>query len=168
MGLLGRIFGKKGDEPQTSEGQLLRRKMLEGSPREMGFEPSDEFPKVAGVIADMPMSGIEVSIFGSATADGSLYTSSQFGIIGGCQHEGARKAALELTRKANEFYDEATPAQDTAYPPTGTVRFYLMGFDDLRFLDAPEKSAIEGTHRYSSLYGCAQMLMTQLRIASGG
>src|SRR5437868_2213698 len=70
------------------------------------------------------------------TGDASIYTTGTFGVIGGIGHEAVRLTAKKCVKVAEKHYEEATPTTEYPYPKTGRVRFYLVGYDGVRVIDA--------------------------------
>src|SRR6186997_3038858 len=62
----------------------LRTMMLTTPAAEAGFEPTESFPKVFGVVMDIAMSGgLTATVVSMYDGHASLYTTSTFGVLGG-------------------------------------------------------------------------------------
>ena len=121
-------------------GRALRQKMLRMTPVEAGAAPTLKFPRVYGVLMDVPISSQHAAtVFANAQGDASLYTTGTFIITGGSAYETVRKAALAFVEAADSFYDAATPTTAFPYPAVDKVRFYLLTFQGVRMLDEPVK-----------------------------
>jgi hypothetical protein len=145
----------------------LRLKML-AAPAELSLKPTQEFPKVCGVLMDWPidMGGTSFvsTVVSLSTGDASVYTTGTFGVFGGIGHESVRIAAKSLVRVGEKHYADAAPTTDYSYPKVGRVRFYLVCYDGVRMLETDLESARRGTDKCSDLYQEAQRVMTELRM----
>lgn len=142
----------------------LRTTMLTTPASKMGIEPSKVYPKVFGIVMDMPLSGGHTSTVVSM-CDGhtSLYTTSTFGVLGGIGHESVRTASTNFVKAAQSYYDEATATADYPYPVSDHVRFYLLGFDGVRVIDAEIASVEDRTDKRSGIWAAGQRVLTELR-----
>ncbi len=163
--LLG--FGCKQTENRSpSMGPELRTKILTTNPSEFELVPTKEFPRVYGVLMDWPVDDQTVTVVGMSDGNASLYTTSSFGVIGGVGHETVRNAAKDFVKKAEALFDLTQPTADHSYPGPGQIRFYLLTFQGLRFVEAPGKEISEGNSQLSELGNMAQHLITELRLVS--
>ena len=145
----------------------LREIILRTPASELGIEPSESFPRVFGMVMDMPISGgLTASVVSNCTGDASLYTTSTFGVIGGIGHESVRNAAGAFVQAAQPYYDQASPTAEFPYPATGRVRFYLLGFDGVRVLETDAASLQSRTAKYFELWMAGQNVLTELRLVS--
>ena len=142
--------------------------MLTATHGETGVIPTTDFPRVYACMMDFGLSGHMISVFATSSGDASLYSTSQFGIIGGGEHEPVRSAGMTLVRIADENFDLSSPARDIGYPDKDAVRFYLLTFEGLRRIDAPQSELGNENSPCYKLYAAGQELLGQLRIASGG
>jgi hypothetical protein len=147
-------------------GRSLRRMMLTLPPKEIDISPSEEFPRVYGVLMDWPLDEVTATVFSASDGAASLYTTSTFGIIGGQGHESVRTAAKKFVKAADRFYDAATPTTEYPYPASDRVRFYLLTFDGVRVIDTDLASINNHTGKYAKLFGLAQDVLTELRQVS--
>lgn len=155
-----------GAEAQNA-GRGLRQMMLTMPPAEAGISPTLKFPRVYGVIMDVPIGGKHTaSVFANALGDASLYTTGTFGVIGGGSHEAVRKAALAFVEAADRFYDTATPARSFPYPAADKVRFYLLTFQGVRVLEADLEAIRRGTSKSLSLFNLGNAVITELRVVT--
>jgi hypothetical protein len=158
------MAGEKAHSSSTeSAGRDLRARMLSSRAGDLGIKPSREYRRVWGVMMDWPVGNETATVVAVCDGNASLYTTGTFGVIGGVGHGEVRRAATTLVREADAFYSEARPTTDRSYPKANRVRFYLLTFDGLRFLDDDLNSVEGGQHRHSALFGRAQDVLTELR-----
>jgi hypothetical protein len=141
----------------------LRRMMLTTPASKISIQPSTDFPKVYGVLIDWPLGEHTATIVAMADGNASLYTTSTFGIMGGISHESVRNAATALVKAAQTYYEQATPTKDYLYPPSDRVRFYLLGFEGVRVIDADADALEKGRDKHVDLWAAGQNVVTELR-----
>ncbi|CAN5355433.1 hypothetical protein BH11PLA2_BH11PLA2_19850 [soil metagenome] len=141
----------------------LRLKALNASPADFGLKPTQEFPKVYGALAEFPMDEGTLTIVSLCDGNASLYTTGTFGVIGGFAHEPVRNAAATFVRAAQGFQDEAVTTNEFPYPKSDRVRFYLLTFDGVRFIDTDLASLEAGTNKYFTLFVKGNDVITELR-----
>lgn len=98
----------------------------------------------------------------------SLYTTSDFGVIGGGQHATVREAALKFVTVAQSHYARGVPAGDFTYAGADTVRFYLLGYEGLRKIEDSLSQLGNGTGAEVELWKAGQDVLTALRRAAEG
>ena len=153
--------------PEKSGPEVMREmrlNMLAVWPKEMGQKPTSDFPQVSEVVMDWPIQSTTVTVVSISTGDASIYTTGTFGVLGGIGHESVRIAATNCVKVAQQYYNEATPTKTYPYPASGRVRFYLVGYYDVRVIDADLDSVAGGKDRFSDLYKAAQQVITELRV----
>ena len=167
------LFGKSGrtQEPALSKdpadaGRALRQMVLSTSPAEFGANPTNEFPRVYGVLMDWPIGDIVATVFSSSTGAASLYTTSTFGVIGGEGHAAVRAAAIAFVRAADRLYDSATPTTTYPYPGSDRVRFYLLTFEGVRVVETDFASIGSRTNEYIEYFDLGQAVLTELRLVT--
>jgi hypothetical protein len=141
----------------------LRLKMF-AAPAELGMKPTQEYPRVCGVLMDWPIEMGTVTVVSLSTGDASIYSTGTFGVLGGIGHEAVRNAAQSFVKVAEKHYDEAAATKDYPYPKAGRVRFYLVCYDGVRTIDADLDSVRSGTDKCSDLYIAGQRVITELRM----
>lgn len=139
---------------------------LTTSPERLGFKPEKDYPKVYGVLTDWNMGDVTVSILALKDGAASLYTTSTFGVIGGEGHDAVRQAAERCVKMAGPHYDDGKAVADFAYPKKNQVYFYLLTYDGVRLCIGDVEEIDRGTDRTASLFGAAQDVLTQLRLAT--
>ena len=142
----------------------LRLKMLTAAPSDFGQQPSPEFPRVCGVVMDWPIEVGTVTLVSFSTGDASIYSTGTFGVLGGIGHESVRTAAKSCVKAAQSYYDDATPTKVYPYPANGRVRFYLVGFDGVRVIDADLEAVKRDGAKYSELFLSTQRVISELRM----
>src|SRR5882672_6762339 len=78
------------EPPKKSPAELMRDmrlKMLTTPPADFGQKPTQEFPRVCGVLMDWPIDAGTVSVVSFSSGDASIYTTGTFGVFGGIGHE---------------------------------------------------------------------------------
>jgi len=141
----------------------IRLKVLSTPASQMGRKPSQEYPHVDGLIMDWPIQDTTLSLMASSAGDGSIYTTGNFGVLGGIKYENVRNEATKLVKLAEKYYSLATPTKEFPYPQPGHVRFYLMCYDGVRVIDADANSLSGPSAKYSELFAEAQRMIGALR-----
>lgn len=143
----------------------LRIMMLTTPASEAGIRPSERFPKAFGVVMDLPISGGHTAtVVSMCDGHASLYTTSTFGVLGGIGHEPVRLASMNFVAAAQSHYGGATPTAEYPYPLPGHVRFYLLGFDGVRVIDAEIASVENRGDPCSVMWAAGQGVLTELRL----
>ena len=78
----------------------------------------------------------------------------------------ASSAATRFVRAADRLFDSATPTSEYPYPAAGRVRFYLLTFEGVRFIDTDFGSIENGTSKYAEFFGLGQAVLTELRLVT--
>ena len=139
--------------------------MLTTPASKVGIEPSEIYPKVFGIVMDLPVSGGHTAtVVSMCDGHASLYTTSTFGVLGGIGHESVRIASTNFVTAVQSHYDEAISTKDFPYPASGHVRFYLLGFDGVRVIDAEIASVEKSTDKRSEMWTAGQRVLTELRL----
>jgi hypothetical protein len=170
LGRVSRSSGAASPPKKNSAdmGRELRRIMLTTPMQETGVKPTEEFPRVYGILIDWPIGEQTATVFSSSTGAASLYTTSTFGIIGGEGHETVRGAAKALVRDSDRYFAEAKPTTEFPYPGADRVRFYLLTFDGVRFIDTDLASITNNTSKYAQIFRLGQAVLTELRLVTEG
>ena len=145
----------------------LRTMMLTTPASKAGIQPSERFPKVFGVVMDLPVSGGHTAtVVSMCDGHASLYTTSTFGVLGGIGHESVRIASTNFVTTVQTHYDAATPTTDYPYPVPDHVRFYLLGFDGVRVIDSEISEVEKRGGQYSAMWSAGQSVLTELRLVT--
>jgi hypothetical protein len=166
LGLASQTQAAAPSKPGADAMRELRLRAISVPAKEFGITPTNKFPRTYAVLIDFPIDQETATIVSLSDGSASLYTTSTFGIIGGGAHEKVKLAVANLIEASDKFYDAAIPTKDYPYPTKSKVRFYLVSFGGVRFIEA-EMSAIESDQsKYSSLFWLGQEVLTQLRLAT--
>ncbi len=93
----------------------------------------------------------------------SIYTTGNFGLLGGVKYEPVRNAARSFVKVGEKYYSDAVPAHDFPYPQTGHIRFYFICYDGVRMIDTDAASLSNAKGKYSDLFAEAQKEISALR-----
>jgi len=140
--------------------------MLTLPPKQMGTKPTQEYPRVYGILMDWPVGKQVATVFSTSTGAASLYTTSTFGIIGGEGHPNVRSAARTFVQAADRHFAESLPTTEFPYPAADRVRFYLLTFVGVRVIDTDLASVTKKVGNYAELFDCGQAVLTELRLAT--
>ena len=141
--------------------------MLTTPASKAGIQPTERFPKVFGIVMDMPISGGHTAtVVSMCDGHASLYTTSSFGVLGGIGHASVRTASSSFVATAQTHYDEARPTAEFPYPNAGHVRFYLLGYDGVRVIDAEIALVEKRSDKCSTLWSAGQRVLTELRLVT--
>jgi len=113
---------------------------------------------------DWPVGTNIVTVVARTTGDASIYTDGTFGILGGIGHEAVRSAATNCVSVAERHFESAAMTMDFPYPKTGRIRFYLVGYDEVRMIDGDLETVRTGKDKCSDLYEAAQRVVAELRM----
>ena len=166
MGFFSRLFGSSPPaqrESAADAGRGLRLTVLTTPPAKTGSKPTQDFPRVYGILMDWPIDEDTATVLATSAGTASLYTTSTFGIIGGEAHESVRVAAMRFVRAADRLFDASTPTTRYEYPARDRVRFYLLTFEGVRVVDTDLASLVNDTSPYAELFNLGQAVLTELR-----
>lgn len=141
----------------------MRLNLLTQSAAEAGIQASSQFPRLYGVLLDLPIGDVTATVVSICDGTTSLYTTSSFGVIGAGGHDSVRAASSTFIQATDAYYDDARPTTDFGYPPSNHVRFYLLAYDGVRVLEADLAAVEQGRDRLSSLYAQGQAVLTEVR-----
>lgn len=149
--------------PPENAGRELRRMMLQ-MPAEMStLEPTPEFPQAFGVLMDWPTDEVTVTIVAMSDGTTSLYTTSAFGILGGIGQPPIREAGAQFLQLAQAAFAEASVTQDFGYPCRGNVRFWFLGYGEVRVRDGRQADLEQGDDQLAKLWASGQLVITRFR-----
>ncbi len=145
-------------------GQGLRKMMLTSSPEKLGIKPSEVLQKTYGVLMDWPIGqGNIATIVSLCDGNASLYTNGTFGVIGGIGNETVRNCAIEFVGMAEKNYAEALSTSDYTYPKPDRIKFYFLGYAELRVIEADLNLVSGGNHQLSKMFHHAQKMIGLFR-----
>ena len=153
-------------QEEMEPGRELRQTFLDASAADRRLAPTPEYPKVFAVAMDWPVDDQFATVAAVADGTASLFTTAPFGVLGGPPKPTANQAARRFVTAAQSHFDRATPATAFPYPAATAVRFYLVGYDGVRYLEAPLDAVQDATAPLSPLYQAAQDVLTELQQAS--
>lgn len=156
---------KQNADPSDAMRQL-RLKMLTTNATEFGLQATAEFPYVYGALAEFPIGNNTATVLSLCDGNASLYTTSNFGVIGGQAHERVRTAATDFVNAAQAYHDVAIPTTEFPYPKSDRVRFYLLTFSGVRFIDTDLASIEADSNQYGLLFEKANNVLTELRLTT--
>ena len=137
-------------------GRDLRKMFLTTSAEKVGIQPSKEYPRVWGVAMDWPIGEHIATVISLSDGSASVYTTGTFGIIGGINDDGVRRAGKKLVKQAERYYDAATATQDFSYPALDHVRFFFVTFDGVRVIE-----------QFEVAHGATQQVFNAFRSGAG-
>jgi hypothetical protein len=162
------LFASK-DSPPPDEVYLgLRNIWFTIKPEEMGitFKPESKIPYA--VLMDMGVDGDTVTIVSSLIGDGSMYTSTGGGVIGGIEHENVRKASIDFVSVAGGFIDKMELTTEFPLPSGNRVKFYLITPGGIYTTEEVDVDVLVlGNHELSPLFFAGNVVITELRITTG-
>jgi hypothetical protein len=157
------------DSPPPEEVYLgLRNIWFTTKPEDLDitFEPESKVPYA--IVMDMGMDGNTVTIVSSIIGDGSMYTSTGGGVIGGIEHENVRKASIDFVKVSGRFIDKMELTTEFPLPSGNNIKFYLItpgGVYTTEEVDADMLAS--GNHELSPLFLAGNDVITELRITTG-
>lgn len=148
--------------------QQMRLQLLTAEPGRVGVRQEDPATRVYGVVFEFVMGPTVITV--SALHDGtaSIYTTTDFGVIGGGQHAAVREKAKKLIAIAQPLYDSAAPTSEFAHPDARTAQFFLLGWEGVRLRTDSLSELGRGQGQERELWCAGQDLLTALRHASEG
>lgn len=153
-------------EEEMEPGREQRQTFLDASAADRRLAPTPEFPKVFAVAMDWPVDDQFATITSVADGTASLYTTAPFGVLGGQPKATANQAARRFVTAAQSHFDRATPATTFPYPASTAVRFYLVGYDGVRYVEAPLDVVQDPAAPLAPLYQAAQDVLTGMQRGS--
>ena len=142
----------------------LRLQALELDPASIGFEPTDELPKVFGAVMDTGYPTATVTLVGLVDGTTSLYTTSTFGIIGGGGHESVATETRAFLIAVDDQLDGFGPDLGTDTPAVGDVTIHALTYEGRRSMTASEDDLGAGKHPLSPVFHAAHRVITALRM----
>lgn len=153
-------------ESQVPLGPDLRAKILSLHPSDIGLEPTDDLPRVWGVLMDMGMAAGWATVMTLADGTTSLYTSGTFGIIGAGAHPTVASASSRLLRKIESNLDIFEATSQFEPPAGGDTRFLVLTYDGIHARRGPSDTLAKGGDPLSPIFDAGQELLTKIRLAS--
>jgi hypothetical protein len=142
----------------------LRRQVLELDPAEAGLAPTDQFPRVWGVVMDTGYPNGTATVVALADGTTSLYLSSGGGIIGAGQHASVATATRALHGVVEAHLDQIPAAAHDELPPAHWVVMRALTFWGQRAILAEEDELGYDRHPLSPVFHAIHAVITQLRL----
>jgi hypothetical protein len=165
--MFDKLFGKKPKKPSSPmEVYLgLRGNLFALDPSSVKIAPDPELPTLWGILMEMSMGGVPITVVSLADGTTSLYTARGGGMIG----MGAHKAVADMSRQfiavAEQYLPQMAPITEFPTVALGHVKFYALSYKDGVFTtDQMENELETGQHPFSNLYGAGQNVITQMRL----
>ena len=158
------------DSPPPKEVYLgLRNLWFTTKPEDLGitFDPESKVPYA--IVMDIGIDGDTATIVSSIIGDGSMYTSTGGGIIGGIEHESVRTASMYFVNVAADIVDKMHLTTEFSLPSAGNVKFYLITPSGIYTMEEVNTDGLSGgSHELSPLFLAGNDVVTELRKISGG
>ena len=157
------------DSPPPEEVYLgLRNIWFTTKAEELGitFEPESKVPYA--ILMDMGIDGGTVTIVSSIIGDGSMYTSTGGGVIGGIDHENVRKASIDFVKISGAFIDKMNLTTEFPLPSGNNIKFYVITPGGIYTTEEADADVLaSGNHELSPLFLAGNDVITELRITTG-
>lgn len=141
----------------------LRQQVLTTTPAKIGVTPASQ-NQVWAVMMETGYPEAVMTLVAIADGTVSFYFSNGGGIIGVGEHEGPRKASMELIASSQDFLEEATITKTFPLPSMGKTRFYFLTLQGVRTVEFKEDDLGNNKLPLSTLFYKAQEVITQARI----
>jgi len=145
----------------------LRQMALTSDPEELGVGQQLVEGRTYGAIMEMPV-GDQYTATVVAFADGSasLYTTSNFGVIGGIEHEPVRRAAISFVKVANHFIEQAEPVTEFPRPGPNQVFIYILTVDGVYAIRDSISNFKQRTSPFVPLFAAGHQVLVRLHAAN--
>jgi hypothetical protein len=149
--------------PPADALKKLRLRTLTTPAAKAGVKSNAEFPKVFGVLMDLPTKAGTVSIVCMSNGSAGLYSDKAAPISGGSEQPTVRDASIKCVKAAQSFHEDANPVSNFPIPSKGKVRVYLVGYSGVRMLESDAASLENGKGKFPDLWKECQAVMTELQ-----
>jgi hypothetical protein len=157
------------DSPPPEEVYLgLRNIWFTTKPEDLKitFDPESKVPYA--IVMDIGMDGGTATIVSSIIGDGSMYTSTGGGVIGGIGHENVRKASVNFVKAADGFVDKMNLTTEFPLPSGNNIKFYLITPGGVYTTEEVDADVLASrNHELSPLFLAGNDVITELRITTG-
>jgi hypothetical protein len=146
--------------------QDLRSQLLSTDPQELGLAPSKRRPHVWGMLMDIgfPEGTVTLVALGEGTV--SLYLWNGRAMTGAGEHAPVREAAARFLGAAETALSELKPAQSSAVPAEGRMRFYALTFSGPRAAEVTEEEMGQESHPLFPLFHAGHEVIAAIRQVS--
>lgn len=156
------------------ESQALRKNYLQlrgiwftTKPEDLGIVALPGSKEPYAIVMDMGMDQETATFASSIAGDGSMYTSTGGGVIGGIGHENVRAVSIHFVEVAAGFVDRMVLVTDFPLPTDGNVKFYVITPSGVYTTDEVSADTLSsGNHELSPLFLAGNDVITQIRIMS--
>jgi len=111
-------------------------------------------PTTYGVVVDFPYHnyGFTATVVGYISGDAILFTTSDFGVLGGGMHKDIKDATKKLLLLADTFSTDAILTTDFSYPNSETVRIYFLTYKGPKVVEARLSDLQSNKSKYSAVF----------------
>ncbi len=120
---------------------------------------------VFGVLIDWPYTGEVFTIVSLSDGNASLYSTTNFGIIGGFFHPKVAKVAKELVTLANPLLSKTQLTEDFSLPKSDQVKFFFLTDRGTHVFIIPLEQLVDQNSKspFKNLFFKAHDLFKELR-----
>ncbi len=144
----------------------IRAKLFDTPPASLGLQPSEQLPKVWGLLMETGHEQGPVTLLVLADQTTSLYLPTGGGFIGAGAHKtvwAASKAFLETGEAVCDAFDRIS---DRSFPGEGELKFHLLTYEEALMADGQEQQIGNGIGPLSALFWAGQAVISQIRLVS--
>ncbi|MGB2756596.1 MAG: ankyrin repeat domain-containing protein [Acidimicrobiia bacterium] len=142
----------------------LRARALELEPSTVGLAPTEELPRVFGVVMDMALDNGVATLVAFADGTTSLYTSTGGGVIGAGGHDNVVTATRRLLLVAEARLDDLVQDADLSVPGPGLVALTVLTYTGRSRAIATGDDFARGAHAASDVFNSAQEVLHQVHV----
>lgn len=150
---------------ETNHYHDLRNLALNSNAQQLGFPDSEE-PKVFGVVADIPMGDVIITVATFFTGDASIYISSGAMFIGGIGHETVRNAAKDVLGLSQAMLPRANEITGFPSPSKTHMQFTLLTNQGRFCISQPAQEMENGTSPFAPMFYVVNDVITEYRLVS--
>lgn len=122
--------------------------------------------KVYGIVSEMNMQGVTVTIVTFITGDSSIYLSSGAIIIGAGQHESVKNITMNYVKNGQNYLEKAIKTESTNLPKIGMNNFNFLTQNGIYKISESLSELESGKSEYSNLFMNLNEVITEIRIKS--
>jgi hypothetical protein len=145
---------------------VLRSRVLQTDPHQVGLSPSAEMPTVWGVLAEFGAAGSIVTLVCLADGTTSVYFSTGGGILGGGGHPEVAAATIQLVTLAEGLYDKMTPTTEFPLLVQGMTQFYVLTYSGAYKAEVDAQELAHGKHVFTPLFLASDEVITRVRLVA--
>jgi hypothetical protein len=142
----------------------LRQTALAIQASDLNIVPAPGSTVPYGVVMDISLDSGTATFVSFISGDGSMYTSTGGGVIGGIGHENVRSASINFVSVAAGYVDQMSLTTDFPLPKAGNIKFYLITPNGV-FTTGEVSSDVlsSGNHNLSPLFLAGDDVITAMR-----